>query len=195
MEDEMQTEVAPEGSAFDTAAEKMKFERAVPGQSLTQDPDSPLPFEKPPEFTNYDQAQDYIFTKLMGNSSELVSSLAGGVSIEQLTEVILSTGYQQGKWSVDLLMLLVEPTMYILLFICEVSGVDYVFSDDDMKDMDTETMLKGESHIQKMIQKKGNTVEETVAAKGVEESAKEVLPPSLLAKAAEGLAGSQGEMV
>ena len=41
-----------------------KFERPIPGQSLTNDPDSPLPFEGPAEFTDQEDVLNYYFELL-----------------------------------------------------------------------------------------------------------------------------------
>ena len=37
----------------------------IPGQSLTNDPTNPAPFEKPPEFTNVYEASEFIFETLL----------------------------------------------------------------------------------------------------------------------------------
>jgi len=39
--------------------------RAIPGQSLTNDPDNPLPFERSPEFTDMRDAIEFIFVSLL----------------------------------------------------------------------------------------------------------------------------------
>ena len=40
-----------------------KLDRATPGESLTNDPDAPYSFEKPPEFTTIHAASEYIFER------------------------------------------------------------------------------------------------------------------------------------
>ena len=42
----------------------MSADRAVPGQSLTNDPDAPLPFEQAPQFTDLSTAIDYTFVEI-----------------------------------------------------------------------------------------------------------------------------------
>ena len=39
----------------------MRFDRPIPGQSLTNDPDTPLAFEQPATYTNRDEALQYFF--------------------------------------------------------------------------------------------------------------------------------------
>ena len=44
---------------------RFSFNRPIPGQSLTNDPASPMAFEKPPEFTNVDDAVEYFFAMIV----------------------------------------------------------------------------------------------------------------------------------
>ena len=37
-----------------------KAGRPIPGQSLTNSPDSKYPWEQPPQFTNFKEALDYV---------------------------------------------------------------------------------------------------------------------------------------
>ena len=37
----------------------------IPGQSLTNDPDTPYPWEQPPKFTKYQDALDYLVSELL----------------------------------------------------------------------------------------------------------------------------------
>ena len=58
---------------------RFSFNRPIPGQSLTNDPNSPLPFEKPPEFTEVDDAIEYFFATIVedGYRSNILSILPG----------------------------------------------------------------------------------------------------------------------
>ena len=44
---------------------RFSFERPMPGQSLTNNPDQPWPWEKTPEFTNLDDAIEYFFALIV----------------------------------------------------------------------------------------------------------------------------------
>ena len=48
----------------ETRNEMALMSRPVPGMSLTQNPESPWPWEKPPEFTVVEKAVEYIFDEL-----------------------------------------------------------------------------------------------------------------------------------
>ena len=53
----------------------MSADRAVPGQSLTNDPDSPLPFEQAPQFTDLATAIDYTFVEITESPQKLFVQL------------------------------------------------------------------------------------------------------------------------
>jgi len=116
--------------------EDIMLDPPVPGQSLTNDPDNPMPFETAPEFTNYDKATHYLFEVLrkQDNISDLLSLIRKGIPIDMLAQGIVFTGFFEGKWTPDLMLLLIEPVIYILLFFCEQSGVDYNLSMGEFDD-------------------------------------------------------------
>ena len=58
-------------------------------------------------------------------------TLADGLPVGSLASIILQTGFQEGKWNPDLMMLLIEPTMYILSSIAEQCGIDYLLYEGD----------------------------------------------------------------
>ena len=43
------------------------FSKPVPGQSLTNDPDNPYPWESPPEFVNVNTAIDSIVMNILSD--------------------------------------------------------------------------------------------------------------------------------
>ena len=48
---------------------------------------------------------------------------------------ILSKGFQEGLFNPDLMLMLIEPVMYILIALCEKAGVEYsVYLDDEDDD-------------------------------------------------------------
>ena len=107
--------------------------KAIPGQSLTNSPDEPRPFEQPPEFTEFREAFNYLAEELLEPEiyEGLVTGIGQGVPITDVTLQILQAGFQEGKWNPDLLMMLIEPTMYLLMALCEKAGVEYRVDGDD----------------------------------------------------------------
>jgi hypothetical protein len=113
--------------------------RPIPGQSLTNSPDEPRPFETAPEYTNFKEALDYIVGELLQEEVmiPIVSAIGQDVPITDVATQMLYVGFREGKWNPDLLMMLVEPVMYVLMSLCEKAGVDYKLYGDEEQD-DTE---------------------------------------------------------
>lgn len=110
--------------------------RPIPGQSLTSDPNNPAPYEKPPEFTTINEASEYLFAKFIDEDvyPELMGVLDQGVPIMDVVQTTLFTGFTEGKWNPDLLMLMVEPTAYMLLGLAESADIDPVIYRDQQED-------------------------------------------------------------
>ena len=109
------------------------FERPVPGQSLTNDPDTKYPWEQPPKYTDLTSAViDIVADSYEKETYEMIAlTLADGMPVGNLASIILQAGFQEGKWNPDLMMLLIEPTMYILAAIAEQCGIDYLLYEGD----------------------------------------------------------------
>ena len=109
------------------------FERPIPGQSLTNDPDTKYPWEQPPMYTDIQSA----VMSIVNDSYEketykmIALTLADGMPVGSMASMILQVGFQEGKWNPDLMMLLIEPTMYILAAIAEQCGIDYLLYEGD----------------------------------------------------------------
>jgi hypothetical protein len=114
--------------------------RPIPGQSLTANPDEPRPFEGPPDFTNFKEALDYIAAELLleENYMPMMAAIADGVPITDLAMQIGYVGFREGKFNPDLMMMLMEPLMYLLMALAEKAGIEYrIDSEDDDEDDDT----------------------------------------------------------
>ena len=96
-----------------------KAGKAIPGQSLTSNPDEPRPFESPPEFTNFKEALDYTVGELLEEEAymSIVGAIGDGVPIVDLVMQITYVGFREGKWNPDLMMMLVEPLILSLIHI------------------------------------------------------------------------------
>jgi hypothetical protein len=113
----------------------------IPGESLTNDPDSPYPFEKAPEFTTLKAANEYIFEKIIDEEVyiKLMEQLAQEVSIMEITQVLLFEGFNQGKWNPDLMLLLIEPTAYMLMSLAERADINYkITKNQEQEDINDE---------------------------------------------------------
>ena len=121
-------------------AEPHLFQAPIPGQSLTNSPDEPYPWERPPEITTQKEAINKIFLEIIkpDNMETLGTAMSDGIPIAGLAEVLIKTSFQKGKINPDLAITLMEPVMYMLLSVAEKIGVDPVLSDDEEDDRSAE---------------------------------------------------------
>ena len=133
--------------------------RPIPGQSLTSNPDEPRPFEGPPDFTNFKDALDYTTAELLEEEAymSIVGAIGDGVPIIDLAMQIGYVGFREGKWNPDLMMMLMEPLMYLLMALAEKAGIEYRIDDEDGEE-DEETE-------QTLLEEKAKNITETVKAK------------------------------
>ena len=105
---------------------RITLNRPIPGQGLTTDPDSPMPWEQAPEYTDLDEGLQYIFGLLIEpeNYVPIMDVIDDGTPLMDITQGILFKGFTEGKWNPDLLMLLAEPMTYILLALAERANID-----------------------------------------------------------------------
>jgi len=164
----MQEEYNPEAvEAFAKAG------RPIPGQSLTANPDEPRPFEGPPDFTNFKEALDYTAAELLleENYTPMVLAIADGIPITDLAMQIGYVGFREGKWNPDLMMMLMEPLMYLLMALAEKADVEYRIDDEDDED-DEDSILED----------KVRNIAETLRAKEVGKVPEGALPSDIVEK-------------
>ena len=108
----------------------------IPGSSLTADPENPAPFERPPEYTNVHEASRWLFSEMLeeDNYTGLLRAMMEDIPIMDIAQVMLFTGFTEGKWDVNLMMMLVEPTAYMLLALAERAGVDAIIDRGEDED-------------------------------------------------------------
>jgi len=109
------------------------FEGPVAGQSLTNDPENPYPWEKAPEMTSVKMATEKIFFDLLkeDNLTTVATLMSQKTPVADIANLLLTTGFQKGKWNPDLMLNLLEPTMYMLMAIAEKAGIEPVLTRDD----------------------------------------------------------------
>lgn len=114
--------------------------RPIPGQSLTTDADTSRPYETAPEFTNFKKALDFTVAELIDeeNYVSIISGIGEGIPISDVVQQVLYGGFKEGQWNPDLMMMLIEPLMYILIALCEKAGVDYTLYRGEEDEDETE---------------------------------------------------------
>ena len=114
--------------AIEQAPQINMFEGAIPGQSMTASPDSKMPWDGPPEYSGLKEATEAIFLDLLeeDNLRSIVELLQNGIPVSEITSVLLMTGYSKGKYNPDLLLMLIEPVMYMIMAIADRFGIENV---------------------------------------------------------------------
>ena len=104
--------------------------RPIPGQSLTNDPESPMVFEKPPRFTDVHEATEYLWVKMIEEETyiKLMTALKNETPLIDIAKLLVMGGAQEGLWNPDLCLLLLEPTVYMLLALAERLNIEIVMS-------------------------------------------------------------------
>jgi hypothetical protein len=164
----------------------------MPGQSLTQDPEQRLPYEKPPEIVDI---QEFIDGALLELSSEeklpqLLQFLRDGVPVEMLTEKYLKKKFQKGIINPDLLMLAIEPVIYMMIALASYAEIDPVLYPEDPM-MDEEDIARDKTKLYqkaaKELKYEDSNNDSRVSLEEVQ--APSVVPQSLLARAKEAVEG------
>ena len=164
------------------------MDRAMPGSSLTNDPDTPLPFEGQPEYTDAREAAEYIFQFVTKeeNYIPIMQAVGDGYPVMDLTQAMLFQGFSEGKWNPDLLMILAEPTAYILMALAERAGIDFVIYRGEADDEEEEEELLGIKYDEERLNelreaKKTKEIPEGIIPKEIERRLDEAPVESLLA--------------
>ena len=118
----------------------MRFERPIPGQSLTQDPDTPLPYEKPPQYTDRNEALEYFFAKFVDedNYPKIMELISIPFPIMDIVKIYLVEAFEEGIINPDMVMLLAEPLAYMLMALAERADIDFIIEREEEGEEDEE---------------------------------------------------------
>lgn len=160
------------------------FNAPIPGESLTKSMGS-APWEQSPQFADKDDAAEYIFTKLTSPSqmNKVVSLIEVGVPVETVAKGMLLSGFQEGKWTPDVALLLGRVTMSMIISIAKKAGV----KDADIKYGNPKKIQKEMDFFKKLDESTGGKLKEKRASRAsipamVEESIESAEPISLMEK-------------
>ncbi len=115
------------------------FNAPIPGESLTDSPDTPKAWERPPQYTDEEEAMRAVYMVLTEQDSlrGLIEIISAGTPLDEIAQVVLYKGYVEGKFTPDLMLLLAEPTIYLLIAIADYAEIkDYVLYDGEDDDPD-----------------------------------------------------------
>jgi len=129
--------------------------RPIPGQSLTNDPENPAPFEKAPEYTSVHAASEYMFGKFIEPQTyiSLMTTIDDGTAIMDIVQSVLFSEFQEGKFNPDLMLMLVEPVAYMLIALAEKLDLEITVYRGELEDEDAEEQILGVSFSEERLKK------------------------------------------
>lgn len=166
--------------------------KPIPGQSLTNNPEEPYAWEGPTEFTKFKEALDYVAAELLQEDvyTAVVLALGDGVTVTDMATQIGYVGFREGKWNPDLMLMLMEPLMYLLMSLCEKAGIQYRVDSEDSPDEESDQSLleqkaKNIAEMTKAKMEKASGIPAGAIPKDIEAKLEQIEIPqeSLLAKA------------
>lgn len=101
------------------------FDGPIPGENFTSDTRN-YPWHRAPDITDYDEAIDYIISQLSEPEpmSVALTLMEGGVSVAGIVSTINMTNISDGKYPIDLSLLIAGPMARYLQLLAKQSGID-----------------------------------------------------------------------
>lgn len=150
--------------------------RAIPGQSLVNSPDQPYNWERPTEFTSSKEAMLHVFEVLTvpETVTNIMYALNDGVGVVDIASITLYSGFLEGKWNPDLMVLLMEPTMYMVMALAEKAEIEY---DLEAGDREQAKIISPEEEINKL--KEGISELDKLRSSAVDKINPQVVPEEI----------------
>jgi hypothetical protein len=122
------------------------FDTPIPGESLTSSPDTAKSWERPSQYVNEDKAMEALYLLLTAKDKlpDLIKLMDSGTPLDEIAQVILYQGYTAGQYNPDLMLTMIEPTLYLLIAIADYAEIrDYVLYEGE--EDDPETAIPGDN--------------------------------------------------
>jgi len=179
-------------TGIDFLEKSMNVGRPIPGQSLTNSKDQPYNWERPPTITEPREAMYAVFNSLIepNTAANVLLSISKGMGVIDIASVMIYTGFIEGQWNPDMMLILMEPTMYMIMALAEKAEIEYVietgdsFSQDTILEKDSVEKMKKELITLEDIRKEAiSKVSSQSIPKEIKEQVENIeLAPSLLEK-------------
>jgi hypothetical protein len=170
---------------LDELVEQVNKGRSIPGQSLTNNPNNPYPWEQPAKYANPREALMSITADLLEKDAayNITKSLAEGMAATDITTTILFAKFFNGEINPDTMLLLIEPILYTVMSLGSEAGIEYNIEPNDIDEEDEEDVQENIKEFRNAINKvKDKQIDNTNNKPNIRE---DVLPPSLLEKVKE----------
>ena len=114
--------------------------RAIPGQSMTNDPENPAPYEQAPMFTTVNEASKYLwdFVTEEEHYAAIMTGLNDGEPVMNFVRVILFNEFTKGTFNPDLMLIMAEPLAFMIIALGERLDIDMQITDNDDEDENEE---------------------------------------------------------
>lgn len=98
----------------------------IPGESLTNPPGT-FPWERPPQFTMPEEAVTHIWKTLIKPSKlpKMLALLENGATVADIAKGTLLAGFQEGLWTIDLMMLIDKNVFLMVAALADKAGIKY----------------------------------------------------------------------
>lgn len=135
----------------------MMTDMPIPGENYTSDTKN-YPWHQPPEFTAIGPALDKMSKKMTDRKTAplLMSMVETGVPLYKLSQIIIMEGMANGKWTLDLGLLLAGPITKILEIMCSVYDIEYDLGIEDDDDEPTGLFAIGVEKLKKSTSNNGS---------------------------------------
>lgn len=102
------------------------FDAPIPGENYTSDTKN-YPWHRPPEIDDLDAGIEYSMNALLDDEDmffQYMAYLDGGLSVVTTTDIFVTMGIANGKWTPDFALLLAGPVSRILEIMAKAYGID-----------------------------------------------------------------------
>lgn len=122
--------------------------RPIRGQEWTADPNEDLPYKRKPKYNTTKKACNAFYDQLTRKDryTQILGALTEGLSIEDLTKMVLLSKITSGEVNILQFPVLVEPFMIILWYVARQAGVNPIIYDkqnSDLTEDEIKTYMKG----------------------------------------------------
>lgn len=107
----------------------------IPGENQTSD-ERNYPWHRPPDFTDTDEAIDYIVESLVDTREGFMymNLIELDISIAACVDMILTKGISEGRWSIDFAIILAGPTARVVEIMAKSFDLEYSLGTDNPKE-------------------------------------------------------------
>ena len=107
--------------------------------------------------TSVKETREKIFLNLLEPNKlrSVIELMSTKIPVNTIAQVVLREGFNKGKFNPDMMLNLLEPTMYMLMAIAEKAGIEPVIDADDDDDTDEIEAVDLEEQSKNMIGDRG----------------------------------------